>query len=388
MGLKVVTSSEQPVATSPVADQNESSVLNEVIGQIYECAIDPGQWNDTLKLLVGRLAPPRWNVAMLLQDWQNPPSGRFIGTTGLEETSRSIYLSTFAGRNPWVQRLGNLPLGTVADTDELMPKSELLESPLYKDFLSRWNIQRAIAVVLERRERSILGFVMPGPPDHDLENLKRDLRLLFPHIQRALRISHALGEANLRAHAAEAALDRAREAIVTLTPKLKIVNTNAKARTLADTGWISLKTRGFAFADTKAQARLIELARKPAPASAVFKIANPQGQELPVMAACLPAHSTPVLGGTIEGAGLLISIGSGAQGSPVESEHLSAWFGLTPAEAKLTAALATGDTLKDFAARRAVSMNAVRFLLKGIYRKTGAASQAELIGRVRDLPTN
>jgi len=313
VNINSASPSEPSAAQAGDAPDGELSALSEVIGRIYESAIDPSQWNATLKLLVGRLAPAQWNVAMLLQDWQSPPGGRFIGVTGLEDTSREIYLSTFAGRNPWVQRLAPLPLGYVADTDELMPKSELLDSPLYKDFLSRWNIQRALAVVLERRRREIIGFVMPGPPDHDLEDLKRDLRLLSPHIQRALRISHALGETNLRAQAAEAALDRAREAIVTLTPTLKIVNTNAKARTLADSGWIALTERGFAFADSKAQARLIELARGPAPASAVFKIANSEGLELPVLAACLPVQSTPILGGTLAGAGLLISIGSGAQ---------------------------------------------------------------------------
>jgi DNA-binding CsgD family transcriptional regulator len=35
----------------------------------------------------------------------------------------------------------------------------------------------------------------------------------------------------------------------------------------------------------------------------------------------------------------------------------------------------------------AVSLNAVRFLLKGVCRKTGATSQAQVVARVRDLPT-
>jgi len=39
--------------------------------------------------------------------------------------------------------------------------------------------------------------------------LKRGIRLLAPHIQRAIRISRALGEANLRAEAAQTAMNTA-----------------------------------------------------------------------------------------------------------------------------------------------------------------------------------
>lgn len=360
------------------------SAMSDVIGRIYECAIDPNQWNDTLELLVAKLDTPEWTVAMLMESLQNPAGGHFLGVAGLEEFAKDIYLSTFAGRNPWTQRIAPLPIGVVTDTDDLMPKSELLESSFYKDYLSRWNLQRAIAVTLERRPNRVLGFVMPGPPDTDLEELKHGVKLLAPHIQRAVRISRAVGETNLRAQAADVALDRAPDAIITLTSALDIVNANTKARTLAENGWIGLRERRFAFTDAKAQARLLKLARTPPPASAAFRTAGRGGRELPVLAACLPAQSTPILGGMINGAGLLVSIGTCE--SSIDCDHLGAWFALTPAEARLTAALAAGDNLKNYAARRAVSMNAVRFLLKGVYRKTGAASLAQLVARVRDLP--
>ncbi len=105
-----------------------------------------------------------------------------------------------------------------------------------------------------------------------------------------------------------------------------------------------------------------------------------------MLAARLPTQTTRTLGGVVEGAGLLVSIGVGGGAPLLEIDRLGAWFGLTPAEARLVAALAGGDNLQDYAARRNVSLNAVRFLLKGVYRKTGADSQARLVARIRDLP--
>jgi DNA-binding CsgD family transcriptional regulator len=89
----------------------------------------------------------------------------------------------------------------------------------------------------------------------------------------------------------------------------------------------------------------------------------------------------------LAGAAILVSIGHGHARAPlIEIDRLAAWFGFTPAEARLAGALASGKSLQYLAQERNVSLNAVRFLLKGVYRKTGAASQAQLVSMVRDLP--
>jgi len=42
--------------------------------------------------------------------------------------------------------------------------------------------------------------------------------------------------------------------------------------------------------------------------------------------------------------------------------------------------------VQDYAAQRAISVNAARFLLKGVFRKTGATSQAQLVATLARLP--
>jgi DNA-binding CsgD family transcriptional regulator len=70
----------------------------------------------------------------------------------------------------------------------------------------------------------------------------------------------------------------------------------------------------------------------------------------------------------------------------IEINRVAAWFGLTPGEARLTTALAGGMSIVDYANARTVSVDAARFLLKGVFRKTGATSQAQLVGMVTRLP--
>jgi DNA-binding CsgD family transcriptional regulator len=62
------------------------------------------------------------------------------------------------------------------------------------------------------------------------------------------------------------------------------------------------------------------------------------------------------------------------------------WFGLTPAEARLAASLAEGASLEDFASTRGVSLNAARFLLKGVFAKTETNRQPHLVAKLQAAP--
>ncbi len=242
------------------ANAREWTALSELIGRIYECALDPGQWDDTLAELAALLGPPEWDVAFLIWERLSPPRGRFIGAAGVSPMAREVYVSTFAGRHPWSRRIFPLPVGRVVDTDEIMPRAELTGHAVYKNFLGAWGIERAVAAVLDRRGPEALALLMPGKPERELEGLKRGLRLIAPHLQRAVRISRTLGEASLRDGAAQAALERAPTAIVTLTPSLEVVTANGKAQALAESGAIRTAGGRFAFADRSAQAHLVALA--------------------------------------------------------------------------------------------------------------------------------
>ena len=74
-----------------------------------------------------------------------------------------------------------------------------------------------------------------------------------------------------------------------------------------------------------------------------------------------------------------------AAAKPVEQAAIGALFGLTPAEARLAAALAGGDTLSQAAARYAVSIGTVRTQLKSIFGKMGINRQQDLILRLSSL---
>ena len=379
-----------PAAGAADQDAPPWEVLDHLTGRIYESALEPALWDDTLSEVMAELGPVEWDVAFLLWERPNPATARFVGATGLAPGVREIYASVYAGSNPWSRRIAAMPAGRVVDTDEIMSREAFRESPLYRDFLHRWSIERALAVILDRNGAERLALVLPGPADRPMETLTRGLRVLAPHIQRAVRISHRIAAADLRAEANAAAADRAPFGILTLRADLAVVTANQAARRLEEAGVLDLSQGRLAFADAGGQRRLAALARERPPASATFMIETAvagAGEALAVLAARLPAPRVGVLGGWAEGAGLIVTIGARPQAPSLEISRLAAWFGLTPGEGRLAAALAADTSLQDYAEARNVSLNAVRFLLKGVYRKTGAGSQAQLISILQKLPT-
>jgi DNA-binding CsgD family transcriptional regulator len=367
-------------------DTADWAVLDALTGQIYECALDPALWDDTLTAIVAAFGPLEWDVAFLLWEGTSPPRARFVGATGLAAGIPQIYAAVYAGTNPWSRRIAPLRSGTVADTDELMTRAEFTASPLYRDFLQRWDMQRAIAMVLDRRGGERLALVLPGRGDRPVERLKRGLRVLAPHIQRAVRISQRIAVAELAAGSARAAADRANFGILSLDADLNILGAN-KRTAMFEAGGVIVSMHGrLRFTDAAAQAQLVALARSPPPGGAAFQAVGADGVGYAVLGARIAEQRAQALGGFVAGTALIISVGGGAKAAVIEIDRIAAWFGLTPAEARLAAALAAGTALQDFAAARAVSINAARFLLKSVFRKTRVSSQAQLVALIARLP--
>ena len=372
------------------ADHNapaEWEVLNALIGEIYDSVLHPESWNETLARITGALCPLSWEAAFILWESSNPPSARFVAATGLAAGVQEIYSAVYAGHHPWSSKLMRYGNGSVVDSFDIMTREEFAETEFFRNFLQPWGIDRLVAVLLDRRGGERLGLMLPGPGDRDVERLKRGLRVLAPHMQRAMRISDRIATLDLAAGAARAAADAAPFAIFSLDDQLNILAANARAARYERAGFIRTAHDRFAFTHPPSQRRLLDLIKSPDPAGLAFQTIGDADRECPVLVARVTRQSAQQLGGVRLGASLIVTLGSSPGETPVvEIDRVAQWFGLTPAEARLAVALAAGDTLQDYAALRAVSLNAVRFLLKGIFRKTGAASQAQLVALLARLP--
>lgn len=362
--------------------------FDRTIADIYQAALDPDHWDAAMAGLINRNAPPRWDIAFLLWERVLPPSGRFVGTIGVSVLVREGYLQSFAGRNPWSEMAHALEVGSLVHTDNLLEREKFRESPLYTGFLSTWDIDTALVGVVDRAGPERLGLVIPGPDTGPTEELAEAVRRYLPHIQRATRISRRLGEASLRAANAEAALEKTLSATLLIGPGLRLLHANARGEDLARSGFINLREGKVRLIDRDAQKALEALVEgHDASPSIALSLENADGVALKVLAMRIEPQVAHTLGGTIEGARVLL-VASEPPGKMTEglADRYQQWFGLTPAEARLAAMLAQGDSLEEIATSRGVTVNATRFLLRGVFAKTGASRQSQLVALLRDAP--
>jgi DNA-binding CsgD family transcriptional regulator/PAS domain-containing protein len=378
---------EGPILAPQRDDVAEWEVLNALIGRIYDSVLHPERWNETLARITGALCPLSWEAAFLLWEGNDPPRARFVAATGLAAGVQEIYTAVYAGNHPWSRKLMRYGNGSVVDSYDMMTRAEFSQSTFFRNFLEPWGIDRLVCVLLDQRGGERLGLMLPGPGNRDVETLKRGLRVLAPHIQRAMRISDRIATLELAAGAARAAADFAPFAIFSLDDQFNILAANSRAAQYEKAGVIQIAHDRFSFTHPASQKKLTDLVRAPAPAGLAFQAVGTSGEECPVLVARITRQSAQQVGGFSVGASLIVTLGSAPGETPVvEIDRVAQWFALTPAEARLAVGLAAGKNLQDYAAQRAVSLNAARFLLKGIFRKTGATSQAQLVAMLARLP--
>jgi DNA-binding CsgD family transcriptional regulator len=259
-------------------------------------------------------------------------------------------------------------------------------SNLYQQFLKTWNLEIALFVVFDRAAHEQLAIAMPGPDGHDLRELRRGLRLIAPHVQRAMRLSHGLVEARLRAAGSEALLNLGHVAMLALRDDLSVVNCNPRGQALAAERVFSIDRGRVMFPDPDVQRRLSELAAGPRPASLALRLAGKDDKSLALLAMTMKPQREQALSGWVEGASILLSLSQPHPAPLIEADRLRAWFNLTATEARLAAALAAGRTLQDYVSERGVTIEAGRYLLKGVFRKTGAETQAQLVATINTVP--
>lgn len=361
-----------------------------VVSDIYESALAPAHWEIALTNLVNRFGGDRWDIAMLVWERLAPPTGRFVGQTGVHLMAQQGYVHSFAGNNEWSVRGHDLAVGTVVHSDLLVDRDAFVTGRFYREFLANYDLQVGVLALLDRHARDHLCLCLPGPDNGTAPRLEAAVRLLLPHIQRAVRISRRIGEVELSARSARAVLERVPSPVLLLDGALRVLYANPQAEALFAQGYLKRRGERMVLPDRKAAARLTALANLGVDARAAtycqaFMLEHEVHPPVGAMALRIdddPAQANP----DFVAARLMIVAGRNHRASFAHVDHLRDWFGLTPAEARLAATLAEGGSLVDFAATRGVTLNAARFLLKGIFAKTDCNRQALLVARLQATP--
>jgi len=359
--------------------------VSDLIGSIYDCALDPARWDTTL---VDIMEMMRCSNATLIMSNLIDGSGRLSKTIGIEPAWLERMPAYFAEFAVWERH----PVVRDWPLDEPQVQSRHLPAELKQQsrMLPEWSEPQGIV--------DSLGLVLMNSPTRQANlsfDRHRDVglitereivlgRLLAPHVRRSMVISDLIDVKTVESDSFGQTLDALNVGVVLTDAGGGILHANSAAELMIRDGDPIRENGGVI--GTSQPAATQELRSAIAMSDREEAALDKQGLgvrltgsgEPPVLAHVLPlaqGRTRPRLRPRASAAVFIGAVSSDANGA----EAMSVAYRLTRMETRVLAILLSGGTLKQAADALGIAATTARTHLDNILAKTGAARQADLV---------
>lgn len=134
----------------------DESTFAALINAIYDAAVDWGAWPDALRLISSACAS---HTTVLTRQGASPEESWSLAPQ-CDPAYYKSYCSYYHGVNPLWQRAASAPAGTIQTDAIIMPKSELVRTEFYNDFLA----PQRLGSMLRPQRRAAVAKVFSRPP--------------------------------------------------------------------------------------------------------------------------------------------------------------------------------------------------------------------------------
>lgn len=358
----------------------------EVVQSLYDAAVDERLWPSALQALTdltGSQAASFW----VLDHFDKIRLPSFI-SINFDPKAIKEYLDHMVPLDPTNQYIAAHPETPIVHDGLFITDREKDRHPYY-DWHDRAVGTRFRMVAQIRPAEGVQSGVamhrMPQYGRYEQADLEQ-FQFLYGHLKRALAIAFRLGSVNALHQATAEILDRSAAAVVLLNEAKAVAHANRSAEALTKEGdGIRMSAEGLRLDRKQDDDHFQSLV-----ARALSGIATAQDSPGGVMRAPRPSGKRPYaivvapLKSLYPGLAQLrpavcILIADPEAEQPLPAQRLRVVFGLTEAEAKLAALLASGKDLRAAAARLEITYGTARARLANIFHKTQTRRQGELV---------
>ncbi len=312
----------------------------------------------------------------------------FMEEGGFEDGVVTAYNERYSAKNVWLERITNRP-GEVVLGHELLPSTQFENTEFYADWLRPYGLYDSIGGVLaatDRGARSHVSVIRRKDGGLITHEETATFRMLMPHILRAVQISRQLANTRLQVAGALQGLRDLGVGLIIVDKRMGVLfASDAAERILRDGAGLTvsggmLRARGPLITDRLvkliAEAGRTGVGAVDGGAGGVLRLPRRPGQRPLSALVCPMRFDVPDL----ERRGVaIVFVADPEVRQMVPEARLSALYDLTPAEARLVAALAGGASLRSHADATGTSINTVKTHLRHVLDKTGARGQSDLI---------
>ena len=366
----------------------------DLVGQIYEAALEPELWPEFVSDFALRV---KANAGVLSFHNLEEMELSFFKSYARDEKQFERYREYFININPYLAIVKELPF-TIFTSHKLIDEEKLIKSEYYNDWLLPQYIHYHAGAIIFRDEARLAMIDMQRPKEAGpFESQEIEVIKVFePHLRRALLINQKFWDLLANPDAATTVLDNLEIGVIFLDEKSRPVYLNRKAEELTKFGdGIVVRPDGLS-AEWPEQSNALRELIIGAVETGMGKGIEPGGFIRVGIRSDAPHHVmvSPLrtkrnsLGLTNHRICAAVFISSPNHPHAVSIESLKNLFRLTSAEANLVEELANGRTLDEISDKFEISKNTVRGQLKSVFSKTGTRRQTDLVNLIRSSPTS
>lgn len=369
--------------------------FDDVITSFYEAATDAVLWRSALARMTELFEP---SFAANLFIWDRLKKVVFADVDRDElAAANADYASYYNSIYPRAGMVARMPAGFAMACHHYFDDAYVAKSEFYQDFMIKIGGRYIAGAKLTETARysAIIAAhrnIRQGPfEERDVVLLKR----LLPHLSQAASLFHKFTDFQGAQERATAALDRFPEAIFVVGQNAQILERNAAAEVLIRQGNPLRARNGRVEATDSDRTGALHKLIADAHAAAGGKVTPPggvlrldrlsAGSHLTILVAPLRQATRNLTSAT--STGVLLFVADSETQPIMPAKWLNQLYGLTPAEAEVALAIASGKTLEEIAGTNGVTKNTVRVQTQSILSKTGVRRQAELVALLARIPT-
>jgi DNA-binding CsgD family transcriptional regulator/PAS domain-containing protein len=368
--------------------------FSSLIETLYDAALDPTDWPRAAQMFA--LAFDTESCAIFQLNLAQGSAG-IVGITGnFDAKAISDYESYYHQKDLVAIRMAQSGTRQAMLSTDVVREAEFKNSEIFVDFARPmrlgfyWAVGSVIPV--EQHVMGAIGIHRPREARAFDAADKHHLDMLLPHLSRAILLHRKLQGLTQGHRIVVDALEKLSVGMITVDVQAKVLFANPTAERLLRAGLGLTSRQGCLGATDPTKEgelrRLIQQAGlaalgKSSEAGGVLALPRIEGRPLSLLVCPLRPHAV-YFGPSVPAA--LVIFGDPDDSPSTSPQALIELYGLTPAEARLMAALVDGERLEDYADRQQISINTARTQSKQVFAKTGHGRQADLIREVLANP--
>jgi len=373
---------------------DQAEQLSELIGEIYDAALDPSLWSDVLGKAGRFVGGP---VAAIFAKSPTALTGTvYYHSSGKDPVYRKLYFNKYIKFDPFTTAQYFSDVEQPMAVADIMPYEEFLETRFYKEWVQPQGMVDAVTAVLDKSVTSAAMFgVFRYQSDGIVDDeTRRRMRLIVPHIRRAVLIGRLIDLKAADAASLADILDGLSAGMCLVDAGGRIVHANAACHFILDAGdFLSTIGGRIVASDAKIDQALRELFAAAGSGDAAIGI---RGIALPLKAqdgSCYVAHVLPLTSGARRLAGITYSATAALFICKVATqirsppEIIARAYNLTPTELRVLMAIVEVGGVPEVAVALGVAESTVKTHLGRLFVKTGTGRQADLVKVVAGFAT-